>query len=218
MGVTEVLTVRGEDELIARAGHLFVSARDEFLCAATDLDTWDRNGIRDRLAERMHAAGPTGRVRKLFSLAVLADEAGVAHLSRLAGPGREIRICAAELPHETIVIDRRLAILAGDRVGGVRTFTVVRTPALVTGVRALFDAAWEQAAPLADHLRGDAPALRPESRAILRQLATGRKDEVAARELGLSLRTYRRRVAELMAVLGAESRFQAGARARALGL
>jgi hypothetical protein len=32
------------------------------------------------------------------------------------------------------------------------------------------------------------------------------------------VRTYRRRVAELMSALGAESRFQAGVRARELGL
>lgn len=216
--MSEVLTVRGEDELIARAGHLFVAARDEFLCAANDLDTWDRSGLRERLAERMGATGPTRSIRKLFSPAVLADDDGVEHLSRLAGLRPAIRICSAELPRETIIIDRRLAILADASVAGVRTFTVVRTPGVVEGVRALFDAAWEQATPLADHLRTGVPALGPESRAILRQLAAGYKDEAAARELGLSLRTYRRRVAELMVLLGAESRFQAGARARALGL
>jgi DNA-binding NarL/FixJ family response regulator len=45
-----------------------------------------------------------------------------------------------------------------------------------------------------------------------------RTDETAVRALGVSLRTYRRRVAELMTALGAASRFQAGARARELGL
>jgi len=43
-------------------------------------------------------------------------------------------------------------------------------------------------------------------------------DEAAARQLGTSLRTYRRRVAELMATLQAGSRFQAGVRAGELGL
>ena len=43
-------------------------------------------------------------------------------------------------------------------------------------------------------------------------------DEAAARRLGTSLRTYRRRVAEPMAVLEAGSRFQAGVRAGELGL
>ncbi|HEY1323361.1 MAG TPA: hypothetical protein VGF32_24095 [Streptosporangiaceae bacterium] len=40
----------------------------------------------------------------------------------------------------------------------------------------------------------------------------------AARRLGTSLHTYRRRVAELMAALEAGSRFQAGVRAGELGL
>ena len=39
------------------------------------------------------------------------------------------------------------------------------------------------------------------------------KDEQIARELGLSLRTVRRRVAEVLDELGATSRFQAGVEA-----
>ncbi len=47
-----------------------------------------------------------------------------------------------------------------------------------------------------------------------RMLSAGHTDEAASRQLGVSLRTYRRRVAELMAMLDATSRFQAGIRAR----
>lgn len=214
-----MVTVRGEDELVARAGHLLVAPREEFLCAATDLNTWDRSGIRERLADRMRmTAPPTGIVRKLFSPAVLDDDRSVAHLATVAAGGARIRICRADLPRETIVVDHRLAVLADTRADAARTFTLVTSPGVVAGVRALFDAAWEQAVPLAEYARAGIPALRPETRAILRELAAGRKDEAAARTLGLSLRTYRRRVAELMDLLGAESRFQAGARARALGL
>jgi DNA-binding NarL/FixJ family response regulator len=43
-------------------------------------------------------------------------------------------------------------------------------------------------------------------------------DEAAARQLGTSLRTYRWRVAELLAAFEARSRFQAGLRAGELGL
>lgn len=53
---------------------------------------------------------------------------------------------------------------------------------------------------------------------VLDALNHGWTDETAARTLGVPLRTYRRRVAELMTALGASSRFQAGARARELGL
>ena len=40
-----------------------------------------------------------------------------------------------------------------------------------------------------------------------------RKDEQIARALGMSVRTVRRRVADLMDELGADSRFQAGVEA-----
>lgn len=50
----------------------------------------------------------------------------------------------------------------------------------------------------------------PLSREVLRQLAQGAKDETAAREMGMALRTYRRVVARLMGQLDARSRFQAG--------
>lgn len=53
---------------------------------------------------------------------------------------------------------------------------------------------------------------------MLRALGSGATDEAAARELGMSLRTYRRRVAELLTSLEAASRFQAGLRAGELGL
>ena len=52
-----------------------------------------------------------------------------------------------------------------------------------------------------------------DRRLLLDQLARGAKDEQIARTLGLSLRTVRRRVAELLDDLEASSRFQAGVEA-----
>ena len=52
---------------------------------------------------------------------------------------------------------------------------------------------------------------------LLQQLAAGAQDEQIARRLGVSLRTVRRRVADLMSELGAESRFQAGVEASKRG-
>ncbi|OIJ87887.1 hypothetical protein BIV24_23915 [Streptomyces colonosanans] len=75
--------------------------------------------------------------------------------------------------------------------------------------------------PVADGQRGvdrDRHRLAVESWTVLRALGSGATDETAARELGMSLRTCRRRVAEPLDVLGASSRFQAGVRAGELGL
>lgn len=60
--------------------------------------------------------------------------------------------------------------------------------------------------------------LEETERAVLTQLVRGMKDELAARDLGMATRTYRRVVAGLMRRLSASSRFQAGFRAAQLGL
>jgi DNA-binding NarL/FixJ family response regulator len=213
-------TVRGDAELITRAGHLFDAVHEEFACAARDLATWSQPEARSAIARRVLAHGPDGGfvVRKLMSPLVLADEAQRAHLLRLDAAGSQVRISSAPLPHETIILDRRVAILAGQPSPLGREYTVTTSPALVGGVHSLFTAAWESATELGVFLRGELPELAPEAREILRALGAGFTDEAAARRLGTSLRTYRRRVAGLMAALDTGSRFQAGVRAGELGL
>ncbi|MEV0973556.1 DNA-binding response regulator [Microtetraspora glauca] len=219
MTADQVITVRGDAELVARAGHLFSGTQREFVCAARDLDTWSQPDARQAISDRIHGNGVAGfTVDKLLTPAALADEAARLHLHQVAARGARVRISSAPLPHETIIIDRRVMILAGRDGPGPREFTVTTSPALVDGVYALFRAAWESATDLAAYLRGDAPHLDAGSRAVLRALGAGYTDETAARHLGLSLRTYRRRVAELMATLEADSRFQAGLRAGEFGL
>jgi hypothetical protein len=215
--VSNVMTLVGEDELAARAGHLFGGARSEFICAATDMRTWSRPRTRVAVAGRMRPAMADGlAVRKLYTRAALADGAQRRELIAIAAMGASVRICPADLPHETIIIDRRTMILAGVTVRGDRQFTVTTSPTLISGVLALFQAAWESAAPLGAGLNG--PPIDPVYRPILRALGAGLTDEAAARRVGMSLRTYRRRVAELMKLLDSDSRFQAGVRAGELGL
>lgn len=212
-------TVHGDEQLIARAGHLFDSVRDEFVCAARDLTTWSQPRTRATIGLRALDRRPAGfTVHKLMSPLALADEAQRAELRRLTEVGAQVRISSAPLPHETIIIDRRVVILAGQDQPFGREYTVTTSPVLVGGVYALFSAAWEAATDLDAYLHGDMPELAQDAREILRALGAGLTDETAARRLGTSLRTYRRRVAELMAALEAESRFQAGVRAGELGL
>jgi DNA-binding NarL/FixJ family response regulator len=86
-------------------------------------------------------------------------------------------------------------------------------------VNDLFQAAWSASADFGSYLTRDAPPLLDDSaRDVLRALGEGLTDEAASRRLGVSLRTYRRRVADLLMTLEAGSRFQAGLRAGELGL
>ncbi|GAB7106504.1 response regulator transcription factor [Streptomyces phaeofaciens JCM 4814] len=215
--MTDIVTIRGDLELLTRTEQLFSSVREEFVCAARDLETWSRPAARQVAGGRLRRGG-THRTRKLYSPSALADERGREHLGALADRGAQVRIAATALPHETIVVDRRCAILAGLPAPGGREYTLTTAPTLVGGVYALFEAAWESATDLDVFLRGEQPHLDAGSRTVLRALGSGATDETAARELGMSLRTYRRRVAELLAALDADSRFQAGMRAGELGL
>ncbi|HET6504721.1 MAG TPA: DNA-binding response regulator [Amycolatopsis sp.] len=207
----DVAVVRGEAELFARSAHLFAMA-EEIACAANTLNTWASSRSR-----QLHDHDLAGRrIRKLYRPGALLEPAPAAHLRELDRLGAQVRITPDEI-NETIILDGRAVILAGDASSGVRTFSLIRRPEVVQNVTSLFNAAWRRATPVSvfDAEFGEIRALAPR---ILDALATGLKDETAARTLELSLRTYRRRVAELMTALGATSRFQAGARARELGL
>jgi hypothetical protein len=217
----QVAVVRGEEELFARTAHLFAVA-SEVLCAANDLNTWaatrrDSGEAADGVAQDIAAHRGAGKtVRKIYRPSALLDPRSARHLELVAAAGAQVRITQDEI-NETIILDRRTVILAGDSSAGVHSYSVIQLPEVVQGVLSLFEAAWRGATDLAvvDAQTAELRRLAPR---VLEFLASGCKDETAARSLGLGVRTYRRRVAELMAALGADSRFQAGVRARELGL
>ncbi len=200
-----VAVVRGEEELFARTAHLFAAATS-VACAARDLNTW---AATRRTADFTRPPGMT--IRKLYLAGVLLNPSTAQHVHEVARIGAEVRITRDEI-NETIILDRRIAILAGGDGG----YSVLSGPE-VAAVASLFEAAWRAGTDLAVYNAQHAE-LRALAPRVLDLLGSGCKDETAARTLGLGVRTYRRRVAELMAALGAESRFQAGVRARELGL
>ncbi|MFG3340212.1 DNA-binding response regulator [Glycomyces sp. NPDC048151] len=212
--MAEVLTLHGDLEMWSRLKPLTAGGA-EFVNVSHDLDTWP--GAREA-ARRRTREGADGEARKLFSPAVLTDERDRRLLADLAADGAEVRITTAPLPQSTFFVGARTMILTEPDGRGGRRYTMSTAPALVAGSYALFEAAWAAAADLDAFLRSDRPLLDARAKAVLAALGSGATDEAAARRLGVSLRTYRRRVAGLLAALGADSRFQAGVRAGALGL
>jgi hypothetical protein len=97
---------------------------------------------------------------------------------------------------------------------------VVAEAAVGAVMGALVDALWDTALPPASAERIDEITRDPVKLRILNLLESGAKDEAIARALGVSLRTCRRHIAELLSAADAVSRFQAAsalARAGALG-
>jgi DNA-binding CsgD family transcriptional regulator len=225
--IDQVVTLHGDQALLERAGHLF-APRSEFICVAVDTSTWSvrlsRTKAEAGTQTGTEAEAPMPRfgegvdAYKMYNPRAVDDPAARRHLLAIRESGIEIRICPTGLPYETIIVDGRVAIQAGATRDGVRSYTVVSVPAVVAGMRSLFFASWQSATDLVDFVGARPPVVDEQGLAILRLLSSGQKDVTAARRLGMSVRTYRRRVADLMVLLGADSRFQAGARARALGL
>jgi DNA-binding NarL/FixJ family response regulator len=84
---------------------------------------------------------------------------------------------------------------------------------MIAAIRALFDQFWREGVPWGQQPRRGQHGLTAVEHELLWLLAQGMTDEVAARRLGLSLRTVRRMASELMTRLNAHSRFEAGVRA-----
>jgi DNA-binding CsgD family transcriptional regulator len=116
-----------------------------------------------------------------------------------------------QVPMNALIIDGSVAVLPADSTNG--SVAVLRLLSVVTTATELFERVWPDAVPLAD---SDVPVdtdLTPRDREMLRLLALGVTDEVAAAQLGISVRTVRRMVSQIMSRLGARSRFQAGVKA-----
>jgi DNA-binding CsgD family transcriptional regulator len=132
------------------------------------------------------------------------------YLTQFAAAGAKVRV-ARRVTHRTLIVDRQVVVVAVHPDVMRVPFLVVREPALVVSFREQFTALWRSA-----HSVGVEPedSLADESvREILAILKSGVTDEVAARQLGVSDRTIRRRVAAVLDLLGASSRFEAGVKA-----
>ena len=126
--------------------------------------------------------------------------------------GEHVRILA-ELPGRLGIIGGTVAMIPHRFDLADDTVLVVEQPSLVASLTMVFESLWSRRSSCpASATEDDNPAERP-SAAAGRAGPNGTKDEQIARVLGQSLRTVRRRVADLMDELNASSRFQAGVEA-----
>ena len=148
------------------------------------------------------------RSRALYPARVLEEAPEVVRTR--AEAGEQVRI-VADLPSRLAIFGSSAALMSDTWGMNTGRRLVVREAALVGALTSLFESIWERGVALPGLGGGSGDdAMR---RLLLHQLSHGAKDEQIARALGLSLRTVRRRVADLMLELGVSSRFQAGVEA-----
>jgi len=192
---TQALTSAASSEVVA------MSAPGAVLLDGPALPGWCADGVCCRLAFA------TGR-----GLDPVRDR----WLHDLAADGAEVRI--GQVPTSALIIDSATVALpvcdtaSGQTVG----LATLRLPSAVTAVVELFERVWADSFPLAETYAREG-AVTTRERDLLDLLVAGATDQSAAYRLGVSVRTVRRMVADLMIRLGARSRFEAGARAAERG-
>ncbi|MFF9818665.1 LuxR C-terminal-related transcriptional regulator [Streptomyces sp. NPDC014006] len=166
-------------------------------------------------------------MRSIHLSAMLKVPHGRAHLEELQEAGAEVRV-ASVLPFRLIVVDRVVAYAPAGTAdtdagagSGDMTALEIRDRSLIDLFRSVFEFCWIHgaSAPLAGgHDVDDADEdLDSRELSLLRMLGQGLKDDAIARSLGISSRTLRRMMTDVMRKLNADSRFQAGAQAVARG-
>ncbi|GAA2445412.1 hypothetical protein GCM10010421_41020 [Streptomyces glaucus] len=157
-------------------------------------------------------------VKALVHRRALEDEATSAHLTELIRLGAQIRLLDGEC-QRVLIADGETAVVQTERDSSPTTI-LVEQRILVGTLRSLFDHCWSHAADASPLLlpECESASLDATQLKVLHAMARAEKDEIGARELGMSVRAYRGRVAELLKHFKATTRFQAALRAKEKGL
>lgn len=152
------------------------------------------------------------RWRTVYAPESLVDDGRRKHVFDLVATGEEARLLPG-LPMKLTIVDRRIALLPLTLETGLQQSAIIHRSTLLDAMVILFEVFWERAVPIsADQDRSD-ESLTEADRRLLSLMVTGAKDEAIARDLGIGVRTLRRRMQRLLHALDAETRFQAGAQA-----
>lgn len=206
----EVLTLGDRTDIYAMVRDLVLGSRGDLLWLRPD--QW-RGPREQRMAALVAEALRQGGRASRAIYPQHATREAPAMLAARADAGEQIRVLP-EVPTRLLVIGDSHVVVPEPLGYADMPLAVVRQRGVVEAMAQWFELLWERAAVPAVAVRG---ADRDQRRLLLQQLAAGEHDEQIARQLGLSLRTVRRRVAELMTELGADSRFQAGVEAARRG-
>lgn len=153
------------------------------------------------------------RYRVLVEKPVLERPGFIDSAREAATHGEEIRVLPS-LPTRLIIADDAMALLPMRSRGEERSSgaLLVHPSGLLDLVAAIFEEFWASSTEFisAGHLPGSHDAV---DRDLLKLLLLGLTDAAAGAQLGISVRTVQRRVAELMETAGVTTRIQLGAEA-----
>ncbi|WP_344620211.1 helix-turn-helix transcriptional regulator [Dactylosporangium salmoneum] len=203
----EVERVLGMDTIMQRLEELAASARVEALSITPGVQSAAAIAAALRTNADLLARGVT--IRTAMQDSARNDRPTLAYAQSLTDAGAEVR-SAPLLPPRMLIADRGTAIVPVDPANTRVGVLVLTGRGVVAALVALFEQVWATAVPLGAARTRDRNGVSPQERELLGLLGQGHTDESAAKRLGVSERTARRIMADLMERLGARSRFEAG--------
>ena len=213
--VGSMVEVSRDDATIhAMVVRMLASAREELVWIVPGRRIQRARGTAPSLAR---LADKGIQVRLLCPEENLLSADGTGFLDTAQRHGIQLRVADAPLD-ELVLVDDRMALVRWDVDDAGQVAMAAQGHAILRTLHTFVGWLWDCAAPAGEYRRLGERVRDDLTQQILELLNAGCKDDTAARQLGLSVRTYRRHVAEIMRDLGAASRFQAGARAARLGL
>ncbi|MFD6568170.1 helix-turn-helix domain-containing protein [Micromonospora profundi] len=216
-----VEVISGTRVLRDRLRDLQNSARTEVLwfCRANPLAMAGPENV-----EEFDALARGVTYRAIYERDLLLEPGALADLTKGVAAGEQARVLD-RLPVRLAIVDGRTAIcpLVPDRDGGEPSAAVIGRSQLLDALLALFESHWRVATRLrlddplgvaaTDGRRADADnrhadSYQPDADAarLLSLFVAGVPDKSIASQLGVSRRTVQRRIADLMAVAGVDTR------------
>jgi DNA-binding CsgD family transcriptional regulator len=207
-GYDDFERIEGAKQVDERVWELALDARE-----VLTIHHKERKVQTNRLPRYVERLGDGVEWRTILPRGHVSDPDVLAYCVQLHRAGDRHRLTEEDV-QQMIIVDRQVAFVPivpnAHRSGAL----VIRQPGAVATLVDLFERVWGHATDLES---GEQDPLSERERQVLDLLATAVKDEISARRMGVSLRTYRRYVAELLARLGAANRFQAAIVAKQRG-
>lgn len=201
-----VEVVQGQAAVVQRFTQLQQTATEELL--VLDRPPYAQDPMEQNVEEIDRLAHGV-LVRGIYDVSALEIPGKLRLAQEAAAAGEQARI-SPEVPMKLAIADRKSAILPLSTAASAHadSAVIVHSSTLLDALVTLFEVLWRASLPLPAATSGGHAGLPdPE---LFTLLAAGLKDEAVARQLGVSLRTIHRRVSEMMDLLGARTRFQAG--------
>ncbi|MEV0811052.1 helix-turn-helix domain-containing protein [Micromonospora sp. NPDC050200] len=155
------------------------------------------------------------RCRAVYAPEALEIPGALEEITELARRGERGRVLPG-MPLKLAIADARVALLPLSLDLETTQVALIHKSTLLDALVDLFETYWELAVPIGGDA-GEVRTIDEETRQLLTLQASGLKDDAIARQLGLSIRTMRRRMRTLLDELSATNRFQAGVQAARRG-